>query len=426
MYWSGQGEASVRYLEEALTQIAGKEEHVDSNIELILGLARHMIGQRALAIQSLNERIQGTNPSKNFLFTYLSATLVFIHLLSGELHQAFQETQRMQTQAGKVSNFNTEAWVAYFLAYVHLQNWDLVDAIPHFEFAAGQLYAMDTEAVIDALAGLALTQQLLERETEATQTINRLYKVIQDLNVSQFLPVAQSCQARISLLRGDLKAALELEKSEFKTPHPAELFLWLEVSAIAQARVLSASGSEYSLEQADQMLQAIRHQCETHFFTNQTIEVAVLHSLTMEKQGRSAEALATLEEALALALPGRWIRPFVELGTPMKTFLRRLKLQGVTKEMERYIDQILATFPSAEIPSEQPGLLDPLTEREMEVLQLLATALSTEEIAAQLMVSIKTLRTHTRNIYSKLDVHSRIEAVQRARELGLIKVSKNE
>jgi LuxR family maltose regulon positive regulatory protein len=312
------------------------------------------------------------------------------------------------------------------LAYVHLQNWDLVDAIPHFEFAAGQLYAMDTEAVIDALAGLALTQQLLERETEATQTINRLYKVIQDLNVSQFLPVAQSCQARISLLRGDLKAALELEKSEFKTPHPAELFLWLEVPAIAQARVLSASGSEYSLEQADQMLQAIRHQCETHFFTNQTIEVAVLHSLTMEKQGRSAEALATLEEALALALPGRWIRPFVELGTPMKTFLRRLKLQGVTKEMERYIDQILATFPSAEIPSEQPGLLDPLTEREMEVLQLLATALSTEEIAAQLMVSIKTLRTHTRNIYSKLDVHSRIEAVQRARELGLIKVSKNE
>jgi LuxR family maltose regulon positive regulatory protein len=423
MYWSGQGEASVRYLEEALTQVGGKEEHVESNIELMLGLARHMIGQGALAIQSLNERIQGTNPSKIYLHTYLSATLAFIHLLSGELHQAFQETQRMQTLAGKAINFNTEAWVAYFFAYVHLQNWDLVDAIPHFEFAAGQQYAMDTEAVIDAKAGLALTQQLLGRETEATQTVNHLYEIIQDLNASQFLPVAQSCQARISLLRGNLKAALELAKSEFKTPLPAELFLWLEVPAITQARVLAAAGTQDGLGKAYSVLKEIRQQCETHFFTNQTIEVAVLQSLVLEKQGRSTEAMGTLEEALALALPGRWIRPFVELGAPMMAMLKRLKARGLPPELGLYLNSILAAFPSASTtsaPGPQPDLINPLTDRELQVLRLLTSSLSAGEIAEELVVSVNTVRMHTKNIYSKLEVHSRIEAVECARKLGLI------
>ena len=87
--------------------------------------------------------------------------------------------------------------------------------------------------------------------------------------------------------------------------------------------------------------------------------------------------------------------------------------------MSGYIDLILAAFPAA-FPDHQPQLNDPLTDRELHVLRLLSTKLSAREIGDELVVTVHTVRMHTKNIYSKLDVHSRVEAIERARELKLI------
>ena len=98
----------------------------------------------------------------------------------------------------------------------------------------------------------------------------------------------------------------------------------------------------------------------------------------------------------------------------MNHLLIRLKRQEGPSD---YVNRILAAFPPA---TRQTTLIDPLTERELQVLRLLATEPSTQEIAAELVVSMATVRTHTKRIYSKLDAHSRLEAVQRAQELGLL------
>jgi LuxR family maltose regulon positive regulatory protein len=302
---------------------------------------------------------------------------------------------------------------------VHLHTNELEEAIQPFTFAAQQRHAIDTAALIDALAGLSLVQQLNGVVDEAAITMEQLLQLAQELNEPLYLSVAHSCQARIALLQGNLALAVQWAQEERPIPSPAELFLWLEVPAITRARVLVADGSEESLLKAGELLGDIREQSERCFFTNQTIEVAVLQSLALEKQGRSAEAAQVLSDTLALALPGTWIRPFVELGSPMADLLQRLKRQGTDDEMSSYIDLILAAFPAL-VPGHQLQLNDPLTDRELHVLRLLSTKLSAREIADELVVTVYTVRMHTKNIYSKLDVHSRVEAIEHARELKLI------
>jgi LuxR family maltose regulon positive regulatory protein len=421
-YWLGEIEVSVQYLEEALAQIAGRQTHVESNIELMLALARHSNGQRDAAIQAIRERIRAVNMSQGFLLSFLHAGLAFIYLLSGELDKASVQVQQMQTANSKIDNLNTQAWHEYMQAGIQLQTCKLEDAAYYFNLAAQQRYILDTAAVIDALAGLALAQQLHGRAQASTETVARALELARELNDPNSLSVAYSSQARISLLKGDLAEADLWARREQPTPAPASLFLWTEVPVINQARVLIAIGTEESLKEASRLLMEIRAVCETNHFTNQVIEIAVLGSLTLEKQGRADEALHALEEALVLATPGGWIRPFVELGQPMAGMLERLKQAGVSgSSQDAHLDRILAVFRTlAASPPVQSGLVEPLTDRELQVLRLLASSLSTRDLSDELVVSVNTVRMHTKNIYRKLDVHSRSEAVERTRKLGLI------
>ena len=129
-------------------------------------------------------------------------------------------------------------------------------------------------------------------------------------------------------------------------------------------------------------------------------------------------ALAPLERALILAEPEGYVRLFVDEGPPMAVLLREAAIKGAAPN---YVALLRRTFGKAE--GEKPAsqlLNEPLSERELEVLRLLATDLNGPEIARELMVSLNTMRTHTKNIYSKLAVNNRRTAVRRAEELDLL------
>jgi len=204
---------------------------------------------------------------------------------------------------------------------------------------------------------------------------------------------------------------------------------WLEVPRITACRVLIAEGSQESLQKAIQGLRVYQKENQAVHNTYQEIVILSLLALAYDQQGADEQALVTLEETLELAYPGGWIWPFIESGPQMAGLLRQLKRQTDPSQLAKktgalpYIDLILAAFPvpaTAPAPGRHPDLTDALTERELQVLRLLSSTLSTEDIAAELVVSINTVRMHTKNIYSKLDAHSRIEAVDRARDLGVI------
>jgi LuxR family maltose regulon positive regulatory protein len=135
--------------------------------------------------------------------------------------------------------------------------------------------------------------------------------------------------------------------------------------------------------------------------------------------------MTALEKALTLAEPGGFIRIFVDEGPPMARLLYEAASRGIAPE---YVSRLLTAFPVAEPeqagPSEtqtpEPDLIEPLSEREIEVLQLIAEGLTNREVASRLFLSLYTVKAHTHNIYGKLGVHNRTQAVGRARALGVL------
>jgi LuxR family maltose regulon positive regulatory protein len=151
--------------------------------------------------------------------------------------------------------------------------------------------------------------------------------------------------------------------------------------------------------------------------TGSVIEILVLQALAHQMQGDIPAALVPLQQALTLAEPEGYVRMFVDEGPPMALLLEAAAKHGIAPN---YVRHLLTAFGSAEdrTPVKQ-GLIEPLSERELEVLRLLATGLNGPEIARELVVSLNTMRTHTKNIYSKLGVNDRRAAVRRAKELDL-------
>jgi LuxR family maltose regulon positive regulatory protein len=156
-------------------------------------------------------------------------------------------------------------------------------------------------------------------------------------------------------------------------------------------------------------------------------------AVVYQKQAKTEQASAAAEQAVTLAHPGNFIRPFLELGPPMVEILRHLRRKKVAQD---FIERILVAFekqsqarvpqsesaPQAPPPTAQPSraLWEDLTQRELDVLTCLEKGMSNKEIGAELFLSALTVKKHLYNIFQKLNVHTRLEAVKKARESGLL------
>ena len=154
------------------------------------------------------------------------------------------------------------------------------------------------------------------------------------------------------------------------------------------------------------------------------IEILLLQALAHEVQDDMPQALASLERALTLAEPEGYVRIVVREGEPMAKLLKETAVQLIAPN---YVRRLLAACAASEpapgstqtAAAEQP-LIEPFSERELEVLQLVAEGLSNREIAERLFLALSTVKGHNRVIYGKLNVGRRTEAVARARALGIL------
>jgi LuxR family maltose regulon positive regulatory protein len=155
------------------------------------------------------------------------------------------------------------------------------------------------------------------------------------------------------------------------------------------------------------------------------IQCQILLALTHQALGNEAQSLDALADALSLAEPGGFVRVFCDEGRPLVSLLRLAASRGISSAYAASLLAVIASGGSEPLESSrsedrvQP-LLEPLSERELDVLRLLATGLSNPEIAQELYIATSTVRSHCKSIYGKLDVHSRWDAVHRAKDLGLI------
>jgi LuxR family maltose regulon positive regulatory protein len=208
--------------------------------------------------------------------------------------------------------------------------------------------------------------------------------------------------------------------------------LWMETPHLTQAHILIARNHGSDLRVALEILDAVSDVAERTHNTTHKLRVLALRALALEMMGEREGAQIALQQAVELARPGGFVRVFVELGPPMKAMLEQLSNESFAAEIIR---RVLQAFPDADSgpPSVAPAasverspdrgngsLVEPLTARELEILELLRRRSSDKEIARALIISPATVQRHTANIYGKLGVHRRSDAVAVAEDLGLL------
>jgi LuxR family maltose regulon positive regulatory protein len=148
------------------------------------------------------------------------------------------------------------------------------------------------------------------------------------------------------------------------------------------------------------------------------LEVLLLKAVALQAMGARDQALAAMQRALSVAKRYGYVRALVDEGQPVERLLQQMVAQGISSGYARHVLAAFAVDEPAE--ADQSDLVEPLSERELEVLQLIAQGLTNREIAARLYLSLNTIKVHTRNIYGKLSAHNRTQAVSRARDLGVL------
>jgi LuxR family maltose regulon positive regulatory protein len=227
-------------------------------------------------------------------------------------------------------------------------------------------------------------------------------------------------KARVRVAQGELGEALGWA-GERGLSVADDLSYLREFEHITLVRVLlarcTAERAEHPIQEATRLLERLLRAAEEGRRTASVIEILVLQALAHQARDDIPAALASLRRALTLAEPEGYVRIFADEGPPMASLLRAAaKLRIAPSYVRRLLAAVNKTGDS--MPASQ-GLIDPLSERELDVLRLLGTDLGGPDIARELIVSLNTVRTHTKNIYAKLGVNNRRAAVRRARELDL-------
>lgn len=244
------------------------------------------------------------------------------------------------------------------------------------------------------------------------------------LHVGGFFPNVRpiaALTARVWVAQGRLADALGWVR-ERGLSADGDLSYLREFGYLTLARVLidryRTEGDDRFLQDAGGLLKRLLHAAEAGGRMGSAIAILVLEALAQSARGDLAAALVPLERALTLAEPEGYVRVFIDEGPPLTTLLKAARKRGVASS---YVSRLLVAFgePADSTPAIQ-GMIEPLSARERDVLRLLGTDLSGPDIARELSVSLNTMRTHTKSIFTKLGVGTRQAAVRRAEDLGLL------
>jgi LuxR family maltose regulon positive regulatory protein len=273
-----------------------------------------------------------------------------------------------------------------------------------------------------AMARVREAEGDLEAALELLDEAERLY-------ASDYYPNVRpipAMKARVWIALGRLGQALGWARAH-RVSVMDELSYVREFDHITLARLLLADPArdrgDGSAREAPELLERLLRAAEAGRRTRSVIEILVLEALAHQMRGDVAAGLAPLERALTLAEPEGYVRIFADEGPPMSALLGAAAKREIAPG---YVRHLLAEFGHAHdrTPIKQP-LVEPLSERELDVLRLLATDLAGPEIARELVVSLSTVRSHTKAIYAKLGANNRRAAVTRAEELDLLSRARN-
>ena len=426
----GDAPATIAHAQRAIDRAAAEDHLTRAGASALLGLARWGGGDLEAAHRAYSEAAEGLRRA-GYIADVLgcSITLADIRITQGRLGEALRTYERAlrlgANPDGTVLRGTADMHVG--MSQIARERNDLPAAAQHLLRA--QELGEHTWLPQNPYRWRVAMARVREAEGDLDGALDLLDEAL-GVYTGDFSPNVRpvpALRARVLAAQGRAGEALAWAREQGLSADDDLTYL-REFEHITLARALlarhRAQPAEPHIVDAARLLERLLGAAEAGERTGSVIEILVLQALTHHARGDVPGALAPLERALTLAEPEGYVRVFIGEGPPMASLLRRVAKQRAGWDyVRRLLDargQAGVTTAGGQAMPARQRLVEPLSERELDVLRLLGSDLDGPGIARELTVSLNTLRTHTRNIYAKLGVNSRRAAVRQAAELDLL------
>jgi LuxR family maltose regulon positive regulatory protein len=345
----------------------------------------------------------------------------------GKVHQVIElcDSQMQFAKENGSAKTDTAGWLLAVWGEALAEANDLDSALDH-AVRGVELTECGTDVASRGWAYLCMLRILFSRgEWEAIEALlDRIESFSREYHIPPWVSnITEAVKARAWLAqeRVDLASGWIAEHGldPNHVPHPIEEHMY-----VALARILSAQGK---FEEAIRLMERMLKLAEEHKYTSRIIEILIIKALALQKSGQTDQATAEIQRALALAEPGGFVRIFLDEGPQLAQLLYKVIKGGYTSE---YASYLLSAFqvpelhrkPEAKMQIYNDEVIEPLSDREIEVLKLISEGLTNQEIAARLYLSLNTVKVHNRHIFGKLNASSRLQAVSKAKALGILPI----
>ncbi|MEP7137510.1 MAG: LuxR C-terminal-related transcriptional regulator [Chloroflexota bacterium] len=425
-------QSAIRYAELVLELIPEEDQVLRAQTTAILGATYLINGDLDAACRSMDDWIDNSLKTGNYFsaFAYAMAEKADILAVQGHLREALKTYQQALQLASEHDSRVLRVMVHPYLgmSMLYHEMGDDKAADQHFQKS---LELASLHRSVDWSYRRCIAQARLHESAGDLDAASELLDEAKSFYIKTLMPHTRpldAIKARIYLKQGRLSKAEEWVNKQGLSVDD-ELIYLREFEHIVLARVLLAeyqnNQDEYVILKVLNLLEHLLKAAEDTKRLGSVLQILLTQVLAYQAKRDTSKVYASLERTLTLAQPEGYFRIFVDEGEPLQALLLDFRRsiekqpQGNNYELSGYIDKLLAAFAQPK-ESHQSKLIEPLSQRELDILRLFKTELSGPEIAQELVVALSTVRTHTKSIYSKLNVNSRRGAVKRAIELGLI------
>lgn len=417
--WAGDMEKTCALSERGLDLLPEESRYARTAGMILKAWSHHGLGDRETANMILEEIFAQSRYRELEALPLLHLASCGLSYCDADLPALFDSANKSLRSGQERGSLESEVEANYFLGIASYYQNDMLRAQEYFEKSLSKGPFFRLIYYVQCVCALALTQHALGKSDKIKELLlinNQLLEKIGNPGLTSFL---DALEAQLNLYKKNMPDATRWATGiEPELINPSILFFYPPVTKIKVLIEASTPGSrDRAVALCSQLLESARSTNNTRF----AIELLALHAILDQDRGMPEDAQTHLEEALRFAEPGGWMRVFVDVGPRLVPLLQASQQDGVSTD---FIDQIMSAIEESnfnKIALEDDELEDPLTRRELEVIELLAEDLTNHEIADRLSITLGTVKQHIYHIYQKLNVKRRYQAVRAAREKGILK-----
>ncbi len=432
-FWKAEIAESLTDFEYARKNIPKYKKGVAIIVNFYFLMASYMNGSGRKAVREI-EKLLLNESLDPFFRAMLTGGIAYVRMLEGNLTEVEELMIKISEVNAHLRDGFIASWISQLRGMVCFYQHRLEEAEKHFNKTLDNIYALNLLGPMDSYGGLLLTLKMLGKGKEQQQILEKMMDFVRRSNIPAFDAFLNSFRTRMALIDGNTGEAVRFMKSVNMFFDSGNLFFWLETPRVTHCKYLLALHEQEKNEEAARRITEVKRLADKTHNIPQGIQIRVLKAVLKERLGDPSGAEKVLSEALGMAAPGNWIRPFYEAGREGAGILERVTPGPA---LEKFRERILQEFIKYPLPGQKGSSTDDhtgkmsgagedpaslLTNRELDVLVLLAQRHSNKEIANLLFISVATVKRHVVNIFRKLGVNKRREAILKAEREGILPV----